>query len=438
MKISTALALAALLFCGAVGCAVPVDAESPEAAEASAAPPMTLLARVERSPTNVVSFYESQFGIVIGETGNADELAGHEPLDGLRAQGMDATFRALSRDPQAVAPQRLLAAESLWQGRTDDRMRLAEAPSAPPPASPKAQSGARGAITAVDDTVERAQGALGGLAGDAAWWRTLPICQALNMGTPPSGQTGLHVTNWVDNAWCTTDATWAQTGWTDTMYYEATAFGQGNAAKFVINKWVNGAWTPVINMTVAYRTFQTISMPPENGAYYFTRVDGTGGQNIGISERYRYAMPQPYFVNNKPSDVEYDFSNDLQGITHDANNWFLTRTKYGCVSLICTSFEPKYGLIAKVPLTQSLSNGFSGPGMPSSWNKMPGGGTRYTHFGDLVHVSGKLYVGMDGQAGAAVGVYDTNLNAIGYAPTTTSPARRRRSRSTASSSPAAR
>lgn len=417
MKVLSLLIVTVSVAAGTLGCA------GPEPATNEAPMPMTLLARVEPSPSHVISFYDSDIGIVISEEGRADELGAHTPLDSLRSAGMLATYRAVVGDAKAEAPANLLAAEANWQARHEYRMLTAtqadlvpaEAP-APVEAQILSPTGARvGASSAAEGSVETVQAALGGLSTDAAWWQALPICKFKVYGTPPSGNAPYAI-GWFDGVWCVTDVGAATTGFRDTMYYEATAFGQGNTANVKINKWINGAWQTVVNTTVAYRFYQTFSFPPENGAYYQTFVTGTGGQTIGISERYRLAMPQPAFVNNKPNDVEYDFSNDLQGITHDVNNWFLTRTKYGCVSILCTSFEPKYGLIAKVPLGTSLNNGPTGHGMPSSWNKMPGGGTRYNHFGDLVHRAGLLYVGMDGHAGGAVGIYDTNLNPITFAP----------------------
>jgi hypothetical protein len=384
---------------------------------------MTLLARVERSPSHVISFYDSDFGIVIGETGTAEDAARHAPLDQLRSEGMAATFRALSADAYAEVPASLLNAEATWQAREQERMQRPAPVAAPPPLAPEHANAPAPALTqgilrqpnrvASPDGIETVRGALGGLPTDAAWWQSLPVCQFRNFG-PASGGGNIPL-NWVDAVWCVTDVGGATTGWVDSMYYEATAFGQGDFANVKINKWINGAWQTVISTTVAYRYYQTFSFPPENGAFYQTFVSGNQQRAVGIAERYRLAMPQPAFVNNKPSDVEYDFSNDLQGITHDANNWFLTRTKYGCVSIICTSFEAKYGLIAKVPLGTSLSSAPTGHGMPSSWNVSPGGGRRYNHFGDLVHVNGLVYVSMSGDAGGALGIYDTNLNPIAVA-----------------------
>ena len=378
---------------------------------------MTLLARVERSPSHVISFYDSDFGIVIGETGTAEDAARHAPLDQLRSEGMAATFRALSPDVNAEVPASLLTAEATWQAREQERMQRPALAAAPPPAAPEhtlTQDILRQPNrVASSDGIETVQGALGGLPTDAAWWNSLPVCQYTNYGAAAGG--GNIATNWVDAVWCVTDVGSATTGWVDSMYYEATAFGQGDFANVTINKWINGAWQAVVVTTVGYRFYQTFSFPPENGAYYQTVVSGNQQRAVGIAIRHRLAMPQPVFVNNKPSNVEYEFSNDLQGITHDANNWFLTRTKYACISLLCDGFEAKYGLIAKVPLGTSLSSAPTGRGMPSSWNVNPGGGGRYNHFGDLVQANGRLYVAMSGNAGGALGIYDTNLNPIAVA-----------------------
>jgi len=309
-------------------------------------------------------------------------------------------------------PAPLLAAEARWQERKVAGPTLL-AMTAPPEQPAAATTERRLAGSSRDENtpagIEKVTGALGSLSTDAAWWQNLSICQSQNTTTGPYGDT--IVGSWVDAVWCVTDVGWATTGWRDTMYYESTAFAQGNAATVSINKWINGAWQQIISQTVPYRYLTTFSFPPENGAYYQTFVTGTAGYAVGISERYRLAMPQPTFVNDKPNRVSYDFANDIQGITHDANSWFLTRSKYECNTIICTGFVSKYGLIAKVPLGTSLDNNPTGYGMPSSWTTSPGGGDRYNHFGDLVQVGGRLYVGVDGAAGGAIGIYDTNLNA---------------------------
>ncbi len=307
-KFATLVLLAPLALCG-VGCG---GSESDVTTESASTEQMkmTVLARVDRSPTNVITFLESPLGIVISETGRAEEIGKHEPLDSLRAQGMAAAYRALSNDDQIEVPAPLLAAESSWVARTNAELgapapKLLEPPPAPeartdselrgpasklpePPAAPEHL--ARGG-----ETVGTIRSALGGASSDAAWWSGLPFCRYSNWDS--SGM----ITDWVDGVWCATDVGWAQTGWRDTMYYEVTAFGQGNTANVVVNKWIAGSWQVVVNTTVAYRYFQTFSFPPENGAYFYSTVTGTGGQTIGIAERYRLAMPQPGFLNNNPS-----------------------------------------------------------------------------------------------------------------------------------------
>jgi hypothetical protein len=379
--------------------------------------PMTLVARIDRSPSHSISFYDSEVGVVVSETGDAEEMRAPAPLDVLRAQGIAATFRALAHDEHADVPTPLLAAEARWQARKA----AAPAPvatTAPPEQAPAAATERRLARASGNqvtrDGLEEVTRSLGSLSSDAAWWQSLSICQSRNTTTGPYGDT--IIGGWVDAVWCVTDVGWATTGWRDTMYYETTAFAQGNVATVSINKWINGAWQQIISQSVPYRYLTTFSFPPENGAYYQTFVTGTSGYAVGISERYRLAMPQPTFVSDKPNRVSYEFANDIDGITHDANSWFLTRSKYVCNDLVCGTSVSKYGLIAKVPLGTSLDDNPTGYGMPSSWTTSPGGGQRYNHFGDLVQVGGKLYVGVDGAAGGAIGVYDTNLNAKAIIP----------------------
>lgn len=370
---------------------------------------MTVLARIDRSPTDVITFLDSPYGIIISEKGRAEEAGNHAPLDSLRAQGIAATYRALSSDHDAEVPKALLAAESRWASRSSAQARSAPPKVVEPPAA-RQQLGATAKPLATRGEVGKEQSALGGLPTDSAWWQNLPVCQYSDFDG--AGRT----VGWYDGVWCVTDVTWAQTGWRDTMYYEVTGFGQGSAANVTVNKWIDGSWQVVLSETIDYRYYQTFSFAPENGAYFYSRVDGTDGQNIGIAERFRLAMPWPSFQNNNPSGASYEFANDIQGITHDSDNWYLTRTKYGCVSILCDEFESKYGILAKVPLSTSLSNDISNDhGEPQSWNQAPGGYSLYTHYGDLVYLGGRVYVGMDGpNAGAAIGIFDSDLNPLNY------------------------
>lgn len=211
----------------------------------------------------------------------------------------------------------------------------------------------------------------------------------------------------VDGVWCPTNVSWAHGGWQPSMYYEATGLAAGfsSSASFWIEEWTGTGWTRIINTTLSPRHWARWWFP--RTSTFRAGIDGgTADPRVHLAVRLRQAFPDFAQIDSFPRDVDYNFSNDLQGVTHDANNWYLTRTKYG-VS------EPEYGVIAKVALGTSLANE---PSLryrtPDAWRA-----AGYDHYGDLVQVGGLIYVAMDGPRAsrAAVGVFDTELRYIGYA-----------------------
>lgn len=444
------IAVIAIAVANAAGCAAADEGEAVDGPRASsghavAMQPlagMPLVASIAVSENHVVEFYDSSSGVVIRELGPAAEADQHVDLAGMRGLGMTTMYRRLAKDDQRVVPPALLEAEKkqqALQAQSYVRARqtgttAAAVPPVAPTARPRITSVPASGNTVVDpsdDTASIAQ-ALGGLSTDASWWASLPVSQYKEITYPQPNSFGFY-SSWFDVVRSQTDLTFVETWPQESEYYEATAFAQGDDATFVIFRYYpNFGYTTFVDTVVPYRTWQTISAPSENGAEYCTDIYTASGNVVGYSERLRVAMPQPKFLNNNPDNVSYDFSNDIQGITHDDDNWYLSRTEYDHsfdpLTFPPIDSTPVYGQLAKIPFTSSLS---SQPQqvvtMPGAW--LPSGGDctsdcdscpavcspaipGYDHFGDLVRVDSRLYVSMQGDAGGALAVYDLDLNPI--------------------------
>jgi hypothetical protein len=377
---------------------------------------MTMIGQARLSATRTVDFYDSDRGVVLRETGRIEEAKERRlDLDGLRRLGMTEMYRTLVADPNADAPAALVAAGERWAARASFET------SAPGDLLPKPASLARASVglgarwsdgNDIGSTTEA-------LSGDAAWWQSLSLCQSVESTGSFTGPA------WYDGVWCPVDVTWALTDFRGTMYYEATALGEDGVASVHIAKWINDDWQWIVSQDVPYRWYQTFSFPPENWAFYQTWVtgeldsNGNSTTNIGLSERFRLAMPTPVKSNFVPDQAQYSFSNDIDGITHDADNIYMTRSEFGLSTI------PSKGQISKTPIGGSLAR--QPPfvvDMPKAWKFWDPSCNnsclfRYNHFGDLVHVDGRLYVAMEGPAGGAVGVFDTDLHPIGFAELST-------------------
>ena len=95
-------------------------------------------------------------------------------------------------------------------------------------------------------------------------------------------------------------------------------------------------------------------------------------------------------LNDAPFQASYDFTEKLQGITHDNTYWYLTNSD-------------DEGGLARVPLTGDLS---STPPVVIT-EPFPG----FTHPGDLDHYNGWLYIALERGSGSST------YNAIGAVPT---------------------
>lgn len=93
----------------------------------------------------------------------------------------------------------------------------------------------------------------------------------------------------------------------------------------------------------------------------------------------------------------------MQGVTHDGASWYFTAA--------ARKWNGVHGRIWKVPITTDLNQA------PPAIRDNPFAGV-YNHFGDLVHVDGKLYVALERNGGngrdGAFAVFDTALAPYGW------------------------
>lgn len=205
-----------------------------------------------------------------------------------------------------------------------------------------------------------------------------------------------------DSVWCPTNASYASTSWRATMYYQTTlmnadfdAYTTGSIDRWSCSggcSWVRHA-TPIMAPRYWYRyTFETVG-------WYRSAASGA---RIHLSERFRHATPPFTAISDYPFDRSFDPANDMQGVTHDSNYWYFTNAH--------ASWPWPLSSIWRVPVGTDLNQTPTLTRNP--WFLI------YNHFGDLVHVDGKLYVALEadggGGPGGAIGVFNTALQPIGY------------------------
>ncbi|MBJ6761473.1 hypothetical protein JGU66_11915 [Myxococcaceae bacterium JPH2] len=217
--------------------------------------------------------------------------------------------------------------------------------------------------------------------------------------------TGLNVE--YDAMWCPTHSyASAWSGWGAWQKFYQTCGTTTDATGVLrLEKWGSGAWQRL--QTVNLQTWQWACAWGWGVGQYRSGIDST--QAVLFSERFRYSIPNiSAYLGDFPDDRSYpNFYNDIQGITHDAYNWYLTRndTNWGKdVNL--------NGIIGRQAMTAINEDPSPRYSMPTPWYN-----AGFRHYGDLVHVNGLIYVAMDGPGAgvAGIGVFNTNLQYIGMA-----------------------
>ena len=357
-----------------------------------------LVARIEIEPTHFVDFYELAPGqIAIFEQGSLD--SGVKPLDRERWAGLSMTALHELLAPGAPVPEKLRLADQL---RGVELGSMAQLPLQPPglhevrePVSPAplqngTSAGVEEEAAAKGGEVSMPSNTVGTLdaASDAAWWQA-NFCSGSQ----------------VDSVWCPTNVTWAHSGWRSTMYYEAAGMSASGiaSATFWVDQYTT-AWARVFTATANPRTWWKWWWDGEGT--FRSGVDGLAPEPwVHFAERFRYAITGYTHYNYYPNAAEWQFNNDIQGVTHDANNWYFTRTIYPVIGT-------KKGVVAKAAVGYNLGS------EPSIRYEEPSAmlNAGYNHFGDLTHRSGLLYIGIDGSSGGGVAVWSTDIQYyIGWA-----------------------
>lgn len=345
-----------------------------------------LIARIEVEPDHFVDFYELAPGqIAIFEQGSLDR--GSKPLDREAWVGLSMTALHRLLAPGVPVPERLQLADQRRDLLLDS---LAQPPFVPPglyevqePLSPVPLQDGTSVPVENGLEVSKPLAAIGTFdaTSDAAWW-----------------QANFCSTSQVDNVWCPTNITWAHSGWRPTMYYEAAGMSASSiaSATFWVDQYTT-AWTRVFTANANPRTWWKWWC---NGEGTFrSGVDGLSPQPwVHFAERFRYAITGFTHYNYYPNEAEWQFNNDIQGVTHDTGNWYFTRTIYPVIGT-------KKGVVAKASVSYNLYN------EPSIRYEEPSAmlNAGYNHFGDLTYRSGLLYIGIDGSSGGGVAVWSTDI-----------------------------
>jgi hypothetical protein len=222
---------------------------------------------------------------------------------------------------------------------------------------------------------------------DATWW-TQTFCSEKQM----------------HSVWCPTNITWAHSGWRPTMYYEAAGMSASSVASadFWVEQWQSSGWVRIFSQVAGPRTWWKWWF---NGEGTFrSGVDGRSPEPwVHFAERVRFAITTFESAGIYPDDVEWQFNNDIQGITHDDGNWFFTRTVYSWDPF--NGAEPEYGVIAKAPVSFDLGHEpHEQIAEPDEWLK-----AGFNHFGALTRRGSLLYIALEGSSGCAIGVWDTDI-----------------------------
>jgi hypothetical protein len=356
----------------------------------------TLVASVALSPTHDVEFWRFSDGAIhmreVGELADREDALDRDALFRLSPSER---FAALAGPavpvPAALAGPAGPAAVASTGPTTFD---VALDPAALP--GPPADAEAAGASRPDEATPAGKRPAPGDAViapawdwdADAEWW-----------------QSSSCTMNSVDHAWCPTNVAWADAGAVWGMYYEtsclAASFDQ--SASHTLARWDGSSWVPLASTTLSPRHWQTWIM--ETTDWYTSRCEsiGAGGDaRVHFAHRVRWATPSVNALGDHPFDREYhaDLTDDIQGVTHDASNWYVANAESSNTGFCC------YSHIWKTPVSTNLVND------PSPYYGNPWHGI-YNHFGDISHGAGKIFVALEKGGGSAtwgaVGVFNTSL-----------------------------
>lgn len=321
------------------------------------ADPERLIAHLEPEPEHVVEFYELAPGrIAVLEQGSLDR----KPLD-LAGTSPAALHARLA--PGKLPPDRLRHVDAAPAVLTTPGLHMIREPP-----SPAAQ--ATGSVESSTATQ------------DANWWHAAFCSDAA-----------------VDAVWCPTSVARASSGWRPTMFYEVAGMSESGTAEVWLEDYTT-SWRRLLTVRVGPRRWWRWWYDGE-ATFRAGVTSVTPGARVHFAERYRQAITSFAAQSEYPRGAEWQFNNDIQGVTHDAANWYFTRTVYP-VPVLGT----RMGIIAKAPIGYDLRREpairFDEP------RAMLDAG--YNHYGDLTRRNSLLYVAIDGSAGAGIAVIQTDIS----------------------------
>ena len=203
------------------------------------------------------------------------------------------------------------------------------------------------------------------------------------------------------SVWCPLNWGSAHSGWRPTMYYEADGMVVSSIAggTFWVEQWNGSQWVRVVTVNGGPRTWWRWIIWGEG--WFRSGMDGQSPQPwIHFAERTRFAITGFADEGFHPFEAEWQFNNDIQGVTTGADHWFFTRT----VNYWDGSQE---GMITAAPVWANL-NYEPGPQYtaPAHWTAMG-----YDHYGDLTRRGDLLYVAIEDETHSrcAIGVLRTDI-----------------------------
>jgi hypothetical protein len=344
----------------------------------------TVLATVTLSATHSVTFSKLSTGrTVVFESGSEDDPP--VEADVLR-QGFVAAYRTWAKTDRA--PQVLITADAeriAAQGRTAtlDVPALERAQGQAVP-----DGGHRAPVSGADSSLLHAESI--NYTTDAAWF-TRKFCSV----------------DGVDGNWCPTNVGWANTGSVTTDYFDSTclAASQTATAAFKVYYYDGSAWQNDYKITLQprhYKRFIDTTNPIKRKA---TCTGADPDPHVDLSYLTRWAPAKLTALEDFPSNREADFTNDMDGVTHDDYGyWWFTGTVYG---------SKAHGRLWSRARDVDIGNE---PHIYTQWR-----GT-WNHFGDPVQTGGVLYVPLEpGDHGTGVGSIVGGVGAFDIASTPGTP-----------------
>jgi hypothetical protein len=188
------------------------------------------------------------------------------------------------------------------------------------------------------------------------------------------------------------------------MYYEAAGLAASSVASadFWVEEWQSSRWVRIFSQVAGPRRWWKWWT---NGEGTFrSGVDGRSPEPwVHFAERVRYAITTFEDVGSYPEGAEWQFNNDVQGVTHDDSNWFFTRTVY--VWDPPFGGKPDRGVVAKAPIDYDLRHEPQQRyNQPDEWRRMG-----FNHFGDLTRRGSLLYISVSGGGRCGIGVWSTDI-----------------------------